>query len=227
MKVNRRILIVVASGASLLFSGLLFHQFVLMQIILPLATAVWLLLRLFVLSIDQTVYWWGLIVAAIGYGLVRLTQRLSAGSPDPLLRSYRQSDRASSWRGSILRGLGERGETRSFRERLMWLFTAVCAQERPELANYQIREAFIRRQIPLPESIHSFLYSEDSHRASGTSTLKHPMKAFHERALLLRDSLWEWHRRKNGSYSAEYYRHVDEVVRNMEARMEMCDEAEV
>ncbi len=69
MKNARRYLpMLIVLGLLLLLTALLFEPFVMDKILVPLAAAIWLLLRIFVLSIDQIYYWIGLI--GLGFTIV-------------------------------------------------------------------------------------------------------------------------------------------------------------
>ena len=57
MNISKRLVIVVFLLLIILFVGLLFWPFVLDDIIAPASLVVWILLRIFVLSIDQKYYW--------------------------------------------------------------------------------------------------------------------------------------------------------------------------
>ena len=65
---------------AVLLASLAFPQILLENVILPTAMLLWLLLRIFVLSIDQQVYWWGAISLAAAAALVLLL-RESPGAP--------------------------------------------------------------------------------------------------------------------------------------------------
>ena len=69
MKNSRRYLaMLIVLGLLLLLTVLLFEPFVMDKILVPLAAAIWLLLRIFVLSIDQIYYWIGL--SGVGFTIV-------------------------------------------------------------------------------------------------------------------------------------------------------------
>ncbi len=82
MAQRQRYLLIVLFAGCLLLLGLVFQGFVLAEIVLPLATVLWLLLRIFVLSIDQQVYWWALIGLAAIIVVSRLLRQTGPVQPD-------------------------------------------------------------------------------------------------------------------------------------------------
>ena len=71
MKFSRRMVISILFVMLILLVGMLFWPFILNEIIKPIALVVWLLLRIFVLSIDQK-YYWGAIIFVVVVFLFRL-----------------------------------------------------------------------------------------------------------------------------------------------------------
>ena len=120
------------------------------------------------------------------------------------------TDRAGLWRRSILWSAQGTRENDRFRRELMWLFTSLYTSRKPGYADFQVREAFVKRQIPLPESIHEFLYGDPPPAVSVRSFLKHP-----------RAALRQWAQRRAGRHASDYFRRIDEVLTYMETQMEM------
>jgi len=61
VRLSRALVIGVFSLLVILFVGLLFWPFILNEIITPTSLAAWVLLRIFVLSLDQKYYWMAII----------------------------------------------------------------------------------------------------------------------------------------------------------------------
>ena len=74
MKKPLRLLILLLLFSLLLLAAGLNWQYVLNYILMPLATTAWLLLRIFILSIDQKYIWGGLVLAVLLLLLFRLGQ---------------------------------------------------------------------------------------------------------------------------------------------------------
>src|SRR5688572_7144997 len=64
MNLSRRVVLSLLIAAIVLFLGMLFWPFIVNNIIRPIALAVWLLLRILVLSIHQKYIWYMVIFAA-------------------------------------------------------------------------------------------------------------------------------------------------------------------
>jgi hypothetical protein len=195
MSKGMRISFLAVSLGLLLLLGLVFRQFVLESILLPAATVVWLFLRIFVLSIDQEVFWWALIALSV----IVIFRPLFRGSTAPLLPCFIPSaaqDRAGPWRRLILGNTHVAAHEDTLRRELVWQLTALYSSQRPGEAKFQIREAFLDGRIPLPESIFTFLFPSPP-----------PPASFFRRKRARRDA-------------SDYMRSVDEVLSFMETSME-------
>ena len=69
MKFSRRMVISILFIVIILLFGMFFWPFILNNIITPIALAVWLLLRIFVLSIDQKYYWGAIIFVVVSFSI--------------------------------------------------------------------------------------------------------------------------------------------------------------
>ena len=98
MKSSRRLVIFIFLLV-ILFVGLLNWPFVLNEIIQPISLVVWLLLRVFVLSIDQQYYWWALILVADCIFLYRLLPHdQSENSSEEVWKSNETIPTIEHWR---------------------------------------------------------------------------------------------------------------------------------
>jgi hypothetical protein len=186
----------------LLLLGLVFWRFVLDVVLLPAATVAWLFLRIFVLSLDQQICWWGLIFLACMAGIMRFRQTTSVAAPAPLLGLGPTRGRASSWREAILCSARETGREDAFKRELSWLLATLYSSERRGSVRYEIREALLQQQIPVPEEVYSFLFSSEASPAA--------RRIFRRRI-----------RRRTGREISEYFRSIGVVLAFMEAAMEM------
>ncbi len=213
MSKNLRLLGLILFAGLLLVLALAFQQFVMANVILPAATVVWLFLRIFVLSVDQHTYWWGLIMLAVLAALVRLFQLSTANAhnliSDPCLPPR---GREWSWRDSILSNALAPSAKDSVKREISWLLASLYSKAKTGSAPYEIREAFLKRQIPLPETVHSFLFASDLLAQTGTS---------HGAFSRARHAFRAWIRRRTGRELADYVRSIDEALIFMETSMEM------
>jgi hypothetical protein len=184
-------------------------------LVLAFATAVWLMLRLFVLSIDQEVYWWGLISLAVIFilGILALRFRAQGQSmTDQAHGSEQRRDRADYWRSSILLNVHSAGEWDTFRRELMWLFTSMHSSRRKGKENYKIREAIQSREIPVPETVYSFFFPALP-APPEPPYWRHPIA-------WLKYGLGRLHRRPGGKKS-RYFGSIDGVLSYLESSLEI------
>lgn len=140
------------------------------MVILPLATVVWLLLRIFVLSIHRGVYWTALaaLVPILLLLLLRRRTALAALPPAasrPLLRSHP----VETWRWLVehtargvrsLPSIGWNG--------FVQLAVARCALEHRVPGNYQLHDRMRSGEVPLPSAVHAFLFPDLAQPAHGS-----------------------------------------------------------
>jgi hypothetical protein len=223
MKSRLRYLFLALFLGLLLMAALLFRQFVVAGILLPAATAVWLVLRIFVLSIHQQLFWWGVIFLSVIVAFRGLYPGSAIDPRLPALDSNPARDRVGSLRESILLNVRAAGGKDSFRRDLMWLFTTLYSTRHQGEAKYQIRDAILEHRIPIPESIFTFLFFTPR-PAPRLSFLRHPV----ERLKLKVDSsvraIQKRVRRRTGRETSDYLRAIDEVLTFMETSLEMREE---
>ncbi len=154
----RRRLAVVLLGAAACGAAALAWPWLQARVVAPLALLSWLLLRLFVLSVDQRV-WWLAVTCAVPVLLVlalrwphRPMAAEGAGLPAP-------AHPLESWRRLLEQ------EARGVRERRLmgWdglaeLLVSLAALERRVPADYQLHDALRSGQVPLPPAVHAFAF---------------------------------------------------------------------
>jgi hypothetical protein len=206
--------------AACLVATLLFWPYLLDNVIQPVATVIWLMLRLFVLSIDQLVYWWLLVAGIVVYLTYRLLRLSSAPPvPDETFGSGSPLDPVNLWQASIRAGEQQSEET-PVKRRLTWLLSNTYASRQQAGPSYQIREAFEQRQIPIPDPIYEFLFTTDAAQVK-YSLLKDPLRATGQALVAVRRKVRNRLRRWSGREKADYYRAIDEVLSMMESSLEI------
>jgi hypothetical protein len=204
----------------ILFLGLVFWQFLLANLILPVATVFWLLLRIFVLSIDQQIYWWLLISLVLFLAIFRVYSRPETVQPYQPLDSNQTLDSVHHWRNAILSNAREGRESNTLKRDLMWLLTSMYSTGQQSYAHYEIKEALEQRQIPLPESVFGFLFSSEPEKPRPTF-FQNPVRTFKQILQSIRLETNKKIRRWSGHEAAEYYRGIDEVLTFMETTLEI------
>ncbi len=220
MERRRRILFVALVAALLLFLIVVFRQPLLAYVVVPVATVVWLLLRIFVLSIGQQIYWWALIFLVAGIFLFRLLWRPETMHADEPLQPNASMERVEHWRAAIRSNSQETGEALALKRDLAWLLTSMYATGQGGVANFQVREALERREIDLPEPAYAFLFA-NAPAAPRPSFVKHPVGAARQVLGSARRAPARWVHRWSGRAAADYYQAIDEVLTLMETSLEM------
>ena len=195
-----------------LFLGMLFWQFILDQIIAPFSLVFWLLLRMFVLSIDQK-YFWGIIIFIV---LVFLYRLLPAGQLAPQAEAPRISNATmqtiETWRSMFTLVGYNNPEAKILKRELIRLLLSLYATKKRTTADFELYEALEKGEIPIPEDIRAFLFVEEPGRTQ---------RSLKEWAKSIGSNLRNWKRRWTGQEAAEYYRMIEEVLSFMETSLEM------
>jgi len=212
MNISRRVVISILLMAIALFAGMLFWPFILNNIIQPTALVVWILLRILFLSVDQKYFWTAVILVVVIF-LFRLLPQEPAESQ---LDSYPMENAAITnigyWRILFIYHDQNVRDEKTLKRELIHLMTSLYASKQRTAAKFDIYEALQQGEIPLPEYIHSFLFSEES-RESGRW-----IKKFFQS---LQKTPRKWIRQWTGQEKAEHYRIIDETLSFMEATLEV------
>jgi hypothetical protein len=216
-----RIVLAIALPGALLVYMLCNPQLVLQGVILPAATVLWLVLRTFVLSIDQRIYWWGLIaLASFGSFMLLLHGTVSRAVPRSFART--SWDPARRWKDAIHLGRSSAPSQDGFRQSLAWLLSSLYASPRPGGETYQVRLAIQEKRIPVPPGVHHFLFTSTRPRTPPPSFFANPRACVQETL----ESLWENVRNRSPRRrrSADYFRSAAEVLSFIETELEMTHE---
>jgi hypothetical protein len=210
MKITRRTsLIIILLGLSLLL-GILFHSFILDNLIKPVAVLFWVFRRI-LLSVDQKVYWGVLIFSALVAAFIRLPRsspaQESAPSPDP----NATLNEINSWRTSIWLTSNEIDKFNVLRQNLGWMLASLYASDQPGKVLWEIYDALKQQSIPIPKPIYDFLFPARPSR--GKRSIRQVLQN-------IRRTPEKWVRRWTGREKAEYYRSIDAVLTFMESLKE-------
>jgi hypothetical protein len=211
MSTSRRLIIGMLLGALILLVGWLYWPFVLNDILKPIATVAWLLLRIFVLSIDQHVFWAAIIFA----GLFFLYRLLSKGKmplpPEEFLESNETINTIEYWRSRFFLNNNNIRDEKSLKQQLAFLLSSLYASKQHTSTNFEIYAAFEKGLIHLPVRIRSFLFPEKTQEAE--RSLQRWLQSIHK-------ATRKWIRQWTGQETAERYQMVDEVLQYMETSLE-------
>jgi hypothetical protein len=209
----RWLIVAVFSLLSILFVGLLFWPFILNEIIEPISLAVWILLRIFVLSIDQKYYW----VAVIFITSLFLYRHLA---PPPLSTIQSEDDQNSNatmgalgyWRNLFVLIDRHIQDDKILKKNLARLLLSLYATKQHTSADFRLYDALQRGEIPIPEQIHAVLFSEEPQQAG---------HSFKKLAQSIGNIPRKWMRHWTGQDTAEHYRILDEILCFMETSLEI------
>jgi hypothetical protein len=191
---------------------MLFWPFILNDIVTPISQVVWLLLRLFVLSIDQK-YYWGAIIFIVFFFIYRLFSPIR-----PIVRSegFQNSDanmRAiDHWHSLFTMTAHDVLDKKSLKRELVGLLLSLYATKQRTSADFRLYEALQRGEISIPEHIHNFLFLEEPQKAGWS---------FKKLIQSIQNAPRKWIHRWTGQEIAEHYRMIDEVLSFLEASLEM------
>lgn len=127
----------------------------------PVSLVVWLVLRTFVLSIDQQYYWWALILAVIIF-VFRLVPRIRAA--DERMAENAQNETLRSiqhWRSMYIPDENSRFHNQFLQREFIHLLVTMYAAREHVAADFHLHEQLRRGDIPLPEGVRSYLFHED------------------------------------------------------------------
>jgi hypothetical protein len=212
MHLSRRLGIVLLIVMILLLAGVLFGPFILNEILKPIALVAWILLRIFVLSINQHIYWILMILVA----LVILLRILSPVQPvPPVEESLGSNETINSielWRNLFRLNDSTPRDERTLRHELTHMLASFYASKSHSETAFGYYEALQKGVIPLPEHITAFLFPEESQETG------HPIKRLLQ---TIRKTPLKWIQRWTGQEKAEHYRMIDEVLNFMETSLEI------
>ncbi len=214
MKITRRaFLIIILLGLSLLL-GILFHSFILNDVIKPVALVFWVFRRI-LLSVNQNIYWGLLIFSALTVAFIRLTKSLPDEELPPSPDSNATLRVIDSWRTSIWQAGNEIEKFNILKQNLGWTLASLYASNQPGKAKWEIYDALKRQQISLPIPIYDFLFPGEP---SGSK------RSFRQILRIIRRTPGKWVRRWTGRDLAEYYRSIETVLTFMESLKETKDD---
>jgi hypothetical protein len=210
MKISRRVVIILLA-AILLLTGVLFGPSLQNYLLKPIATVSWILLRIFVLSIDQRFFWIVLIFIGLVF-LFRLLSRIQTTLPEE--ESYESNDTIDAieyWRSRFLLSNTNTSYDKSLRRELTNLLASYYASKQRS-SNFEIYELLQRGQIPLPKHIHTFLFPQEPQDSR---------RSLKKLILSIRCTPRKYIRRWTGQEKVERYRMVNEVLSFIETSMEI------
>ncbi|HEX2992496.1 MAG TPA: hypothetical protein VHO49_17560 [Anaerolineales bacterium] len=212
MNISKRVVGALLLVAIVLFLGMVFWPFVLRDILQPVGLAVWLLLRILVLSIPQNYFWYAVIFAAF-IVLFRLLPEAQSDTPSAArAESNSTMTKIDYWR-SVFRYSGQDAQDEKIlKDRLTRLLISLYTSKQSTSNDFRIHTALEQGTIRLPGKIHTFLFAEKPQASGG------PLRKFFQS---LRTAPQTWIRHWNGQEKAEYDQRIEEVLNFLETSLEI------
>jgi hypothetical protein len=212
MKFSRRAAISILFIITFLLFGMFFWPFIFKNIIEPTSLVTWLLLRIFVLSIDQK-YYWGAIIFIVVIFLIRLlSQDQTVIQSEDYADSNATIKTIGYWRTLFTLTGYDSHDQETLKRELIHLLLSLYASKQRTSTSFVLYDALQKGEIPLPEHIHSFLFPEEPKKS------KWSLNKFIQS---VRTAAQKWMQRWTGQEIADHYRMIDEVLSFMETSMEM------
>jgi hypothetical protein len=211
MNSPKRVVISLLITTIVLFAALLFWPFLLDNILKPTALAVWLLLRILVLSIDQKYFWYASAFVAVVILFRFLLQEHTATQSDTYTETNVTIRNIRYWR--IMFTYNDRNirDEKTLKRELLELLTSLYVSKQSMSNHFAIHAALKQSEIPLPRHIQAFLFSEEPSGSDGS--IKKLLQSVRKTPLT-------WVRRWTGQEKTEHYQMIDELLSFMEASLE-------
>jgi hypothetical protein len=195
-----------------LFLVLLYWPVVMSEFIQPVSLVIWMVLRTFVLSIDQKYYWWGLIILVTAF-LFRLVPRVPEVEESGQVNAFNETLRTiAHWRGMYIPDVNSRFHDQFLEREYVHLLVTMYAARLHVESDYHLHEQLRGGSIPLPENIHGYLFPDYSLPERWT------IKTFLK-------SIWNaparWRDRSSGKIKADNDRKIEELLTFFESTLEM------
>jgi hypothetical protein len=212
VNLSRRMVLLIFLALVILLVGMLFWPFILNTIINPISLVIWLLLRIFVLSLDQQFYWGLIIFSALVFIFRLLPSGQPANSPEDSENTNAALQSIAAW-NSIFISIGSTNwREKTLKRELVHLLLSLYANKKHTSADFELYEDLKNGKLPIPEHIHNFLFPEKPPKPG--SSLR---KWFHAVRNIFRDRINRW----SGKETAQHYRMIDEILEFMETSLEM------
>ena len=213
MKISRQLLFFIFFLLLILFVGMLFWPFILHEVIIPVSQAVWLLIRIFVLSIDQKYYWIAIILVAVFILLIRqiFINQTFAIVTEKIPDSNATLRTVDKWQSLFSMNDEINEEEKILKRELVHLLLSLYSIKQRTEADYQLFDALEQGEIPLPAYIHTYLFEKSENND----------RPFIKRLKIIGNLPGKWMRHWSGQDKVEHYQMIDDVLDFIETSLEM------
>jgi hypothetical protein len=212
MKFSRRLILSILFISLSLLVGIFFWPLILNEIIKPISMAVWLFLRIFVLSIGQKYYWSAIIFLVFILIFRHLTkEEIPISSWDS--KDSNDTLKTIQYWGSLFTMIDhEIRNEKALKRELARLVVSLYATKQRTSANFGLYDALQRGEIPLPEHIHTVLFLEEQ---------KESRRSLRKLIQTVRKTPRKWICRWTGQETADNYQMINEVLSFIETSLEI------
>lgn len=210
MKISRKTALGILLTILILLAGILLRSFLQENLVKPIALLLWVMRRVFD-SVDQVVYWVGLIMGGLFLAILRL-------APQPMdIETVRHSSgnatlkNMNQWRTLMMLTRDETDRPNLLRQNLTSLLKDLYASKQPNLVPWEVYAALERGDIPLPEATRAFLMIGQNPNAR---------PSLRQRFVSISRLPGKWLRHWTGQDVADYYSSIADVISLMEKSLE-------
>jgi hypothetical protein len=165
MKKSEKLIILVIIICVLTIIFIVFRTFIQKEIFKPLALAFWLMLRVFVLSIDQAVLWWLMIGIIIIVFIFNLNLIKPPEEYQDIGLSSFHIHKYEIWESYFQIENHDLYKKDKLKKELARILVFVYATGKRLPVDYRLFDAFKNREINLPENIYSFLFTAEKKKS--------------------------------------------------------------
>lgn len=143
-----------------------FRLIILENFLKPLALILYLILRTFLLPIDQIILWGIMIFAVSIIIFMRFDDITAEGKPINESTKNFYAEKYASWKLCLSSDSRDAHSQKYLKRELISMMVALYAAGKRIPVDFRLFDAFKAKEIPVPEKIHTFLYAERSHTIS-------------------------------------------------------------
>jgi hypothetical protein len=198
--------------------GFLFWPFLYHNVLYPFAMALWLLLRIFVLSIDQQYYWGGLIAIILLLFLRKLAKQSARSieqvNTDNLTSNLKEIEQ---WRNFFILFEYDNNRSNILKQELVTLLIKVYASKQGIRPDFRLADDIKSGKIALPDNIRTFLFPIIPTKPK--NVIEMGQQLFKK---LLNKDVFQTSRQKQ----QQFYQGIFDVLSYMESFLENNDDAQ-
>lgn len=161
MNSRLRPIIALTVFAFIALTCLVYWPLIAAEILAPVALLVWLLLRIFILSVAQQFYWYGILFVAL-FAMFRLwPQNASPPTFEKQVEMNVAIRRVKHWRSLFTLTNHDLDAIRHIKWELVRLLLSLYATKQHTDADLRLHEALRHREISLPDDVYAFLFPKE------------------------------------------------------------------